>query len=182
MGLRNRHLVQNERTFFVTTTCNGHKPLIQLSNSYNLICESLAFVGRKYNCAILAYVIMPNHLHLILHFKTDNNISAYMRDFKKFTATKIRQGLEVQGLNKVIHDIRINLPKRVFKVWEQRFHEKPIESRAMLEEVLDYIHFNPLQAKWSLVDYPEDYAHSSALFYEKSIQRMLDVDHYLDYF
>ncbi|MBO3698268.1 transposase [Roseivirga sp. E12] len=182
MGLRNRYLVKNEQTFFVTTTCNGHKRLIELSKAYDLICESLTFVSLKYNCAILAYVIMPNHLHLILHFKVENRISDYMRDFKKFTATKIRQGLEAQGLTKVIEDIRIQMPNRVFKVWEQRFHEKPIDSKGMLEEVLDYIHSNPLQAQWTMVEYPEDYTYSSALFYEKGRDQGLEVSHYLDYF
>ena len=74
------------------------------------------------------------------------------------------------------------MPNRVFKVRNQRFHEKPIVSKEMLEEVLDYIHLNPLHGQWNLVEHPEDYAYSSALFYEKGNNSKLAEHHYLDYF
>lgn len=105
-----------------------------------------------------------------------------MRDFKKFTATQIRKRLDAKGFSKMIEAIRIQEPKRVFKVWDHRFHEEYIKSREMLERVLDYIHLNPLQEKWSLVEFPEEYGYSSALFYEKEKNNGLEVVHYMEYF
>ncbi len=166
----------------MTTTCNGWKPLIRQTDSYDLINSSLTFVGEKYNCDVLGYVIMPNHLHLLLYFKGENHLSGYMRDFKKFTSVKIRQELENRNLIYTLDSIRTDSRNRIFKVWEERFDDQYIRSKAMLKHKLDYIHENPLQSHWNLVEYPDDYAYSSASFYGNGLCPDLRVVHYKEYY
>lgn len=182
MGLRNRTQYLDKKCFFVTTTCNSWKPLINQTDSYHLLEQSLTFVNSKYDSDTLGYVIMPNHLHLLLYFKKDNRLSDYMRDFKKFTSLKIRQELKIRNLIFMLDSIRTESRKRVFQVWEERFDDQYIRSRAMLEHKLDYIHENPLQDHWNLVEYPEDYTYSSASFYHSGKQPGLNVVHYKEYY
>lgn len=47
-----------------------------------------------------------------------------------------------------------------------RFDELYIESKELFEQKMDYIHNNPLQEHWKLVNEPKLYQYSSALFYE----------------
>ena len=182
MGLRNRADFLDEKCFFVTTTCNKWLKLIDQAQAYSLVLESLQYVNEKYKADILGYVIMPNHLHLILIFKEFNQLSDYMRDFKKFTSTHIRKSLEARGYLKLIEKIRNEEKNRMFQVWQNRFDDLYLDNIKLLETKLEYIHLNPLQEQWDLVKQPEDYPYSSALFYEKGQQRDFHVVHYLDYF
>ncbi|MCB9256796.1 MAG: transposase [Chitinophagales bacterium] len=61
----------------------------------NLIAENLRYYGQQYEVSILAYVVMPNHIHMILDFKRGSDRIAFMRDFKKYTSTKIRKEIEL---------------------------------------------------------------------------------------
>jgi putative transposase len=160
----------------------GWIPIIQISNSYRLLERSLAFVCQKYDAAILGYALMPNHIHLILYFKKENRLSDLMRDFKKFTSIRMRQAIDLHGYNNLLEKIKLNKPERAFQVWNDRFHEIFIESTRFMEQKLNYIHQNPLQEKWQLVKYPEDYPYSSAKFYDTGEQRGVEVTHYQEYF
>ena len=177
MGLRNRFLYKHHSCFFITTTCANWAPFIATSNAYQLLLDSFVFLSDKYEAAILAYVIMPNHIHLILYFKKENNLSSFMRDFKKFTSVKIRQKLEQSGYD--VNRIRIEVGG--FKIWKDRFDELYIRDRRHLEEKLDYIHSNPLQAHWCLAKSPEEYCYSSASYYLQSEKNDKVVSHYLDF-
>ncbi|MBC7486586.1 MAG: transposase [Cytophagaceae bacterium] len=168
MGLRNRHQYEEHFSFFVTTTCYNWMPFIQQSNTFSIIENTLQFVSEKFHTKILAYVIMPNHIHLILHFTKTNHLSAFMRDFKKFTSVEIKK-----RLNKNISP----------KIWMDRFDDVYIRDKSHLEVKLAYIHHNPLQEKWNLSSTPEKYLFSSASYYylgEHSSQ--LKTTHYLDIF
>ena len=181
MGLRNRKKFNDQQIFFITTTCYQWLPLIDRSGSYNIIEESLSFCIDKYNAAILGYVIMPNHLHLILYFSHGQDRIGFMRDFKKYTSVKIRSRLIDCGstlLDKIIYVKK----RQMYKVWQDRFDEVYLKDRSKLETKLTYIHENPLQEKWSLVKLPEDYHYSSAAYYEKGLQPdIIDVTHYMDF-
>ncbi|MBC7485145.1 MAG: transposase [Cytophagaceae bacterium] len=152
-------------------------PLIAISNSYQLLLDSLLFSSNKYENAILGYVIMPNHIHLILYFKKKNLLSSFMRDFKKYTSVKIRQKLEQVGydLNK------LRTESGGFKIWQDRFDELYIRDRKHLEEKLDYIHTNPLQEHWCLAKRPEEYSYSSAFYYLKDTTHDAIVSHYFEF-
>lgn len=50
----------------------------------------------------------------------------------------------------------------------------------MLEQKLDYIHLNPLQAHWNLTDDPNSYYFSSCSFYEQEDKKFDWLTHYMD--
>ncbi|HTH57513.1 MAG TPA: transposase [Cyclobacteriaceae bacterium] len=97
MPLRGRTNFPDEQCFFVTTTCYHWYHLLATEACRQIIGNSINFLNKKYDSAILGYVIMPNHIHLIIYFKKTNQLSNWMRDLKKFTAVLIRQEIEKSG-------------------------------------------------------------------------------------
>ncbi|MCB0538191.1 MAG: transposase [Bacteroidetes bacterium] len=83
MGLRNRANFNEFNIFFITTTCNKWLHLLSLGNSMRIVVESLSFCCNKYQASIMAYILMPNHIHLLIHFEDGKNRISFMRDFKK---------------------------------------------------------------------------------------------------
>jgi len=176
MPLRDRTRLTDYSCFFVTTTFNNWLALLQSERYFSLLYDSLNFVNKKYNAQIVAYVFMPNHIHLIIYFIKDNYLSSYMRDFKKFTSVQIRTYLESDGHIELLNQLRYADRQQKFKVWMDRFDDVVIRSTKVLLTKMQYIHFNPV--KKELVKIPEDYLHSSAGFYLKEQVARLPILHY----
>ena len=182
MALRGRTHFIDEECFFVTTTCVHWYHLLEADSCKQIISDSFNFLNKKYNSALLGYVIMPNHIHLIIYFKQINRLSDWMRDLKKFTSTMIRQEIEKSGNYELLERLRTPDKKQVFKVWQDRFDDVYLRSKKVLETKLEYIHTNPLQEQWNLVSSPEHWPYSSAMFYELGKQPQATVTDYRDFF
>lgn len=182
MGLRGRTNYSDADCFFVTTTCYKWYHLLANDSCKKIICDSIEFLNSKYEACLLGYVIMPNHIHLILFFSKQNSLSDWMRDLKKYTAVKIRQEIERRGEIELLERLRVPEKKQVFKIWEDRFDDVILADSRILSTKLDYIHTNPLQEHWGLVSKPEGYAFSSAGFYEYGEQSYCQVTHFKNCF
>ena len=147
-----------------------------------LVCDSMNFLNEKYKSCILGYVIMPNHIHLILYFREQNQLSNWMRDLKKYTAYRIRLQIEQAGEIQLLNKLRLPRRKSVFKVWEDRFDDVAMKTSKVLLVKMNYIHTNPLQAHWNLVNKPEDWKYSSAGYYELGEPGPVVVTDYREYF
>ena len=176
MPLRHRSRFLDYSCFFVTTTCNAWYHLLVTEDHFNLLYDSLAFVNRKYQASIVAYVFMPNHIHLIVYFHQENHLSAYMRDFKKYTSAYIRKMLEDSHQDRLLYKLRYHDGKRQkYKVWEDRFDDVVIRNGRILMIKFNYIHKNPV--KKGLSERPEDYIHSSASYYENDTVPRIELLH-----
>ncbi len=161
MGLRDRGKLLEERCFFVTTSCYRKQHLLD-ETCFKIILENMKFYNHQYKAHVMAYVLMVNHIHFILYFEDKNKLSEYMRDFKKYTALKIREYFtqhKPEKLAEVVHQHR----EQRFKVWEDRFDDVCLYSRGVCETKIEYVHNNPVKA--GLVNDPADYKYSSAAFY-----------------
>ena len=72
--------------------------------------------------------------------------------------------------------------ERNFRIWQRDPLAVLMDSRDKFEQKLDYIHLNPLQEKWSMVELPEDYKWSSARFYLTGQDEFGILTHYMDRF
>ena len=180
MGLRNRTHLQYGQCFFVTTTCYLWQRLLAADTAKQIVADSLNFLTGKYKTHLLAYVIMPNHLHLVLFFPETNRLSDFMRDLKKYTSVKLRQHLEETFGVPFLEKLRFESRQQKFKVWMDRFDDLAITKADTLRTKIDYIHNNPLQAHWQLVQFPGDYLYSSASFYEDGVIGPVVVTNYCD--
>jgi putative transposase len=101
---------------------------------------------------------------------------------KKYTAFRIRTQLEQAGQIQLLEQLRFPRRKQVFKIWEDRFDDVVLKTNRVFLIKLNYIHLNPLQAHWNLVNKPEDWKYSSAGFYETGVAGPVLVTDYREYF
>jgi len=178
MGLRGRSTVEStSQIFFVTTSTFHHEKVFGLGRPYcNILIESLRFVLVEHKARLMAYVIMPSHIHFVIAMPVGEHISDLMRDFKKFTSTKIRQQLEQNGEQSRLERLRTNAlgkKNQVFKLWQDRFDDLVLDNEKTLITKIEYIHNNPVKA--GLVEEAEQWEFSSAGNYEGSAHSHLDV-------
>lgn len=124
---------------------------------------------------------MPNHLHMIINFNKKEKLGAWIRDVKKKSSAFIRDFLlsEQPGERfKIVYVLR----EQRHKIWDDGYHARPVFKTWFLKQKLNYIHNNPLQEHWKLVEYPEDYRYSSARFYHSGEQADLEVVHFAELF
>lgn len=167
MGRRGRSILDGQaNTFFVTTTFVDFARILSFGKMYSeILRDSLKYVLTKYSVKLFGYVFMPSHIHLVIYIPEGQSISSLMRDFKKYTSTRIRQQLEMDGHEDWIEKLRRNAAgqKQLFKLWMDRFDDVVIRSDRVMKSKINYIHLNPVRA--GLVDEAEDWEYSSARFY-----------------
>jgi REP element-mobilizing transposase RayT len=168
MGLRGRsRFAAAGHVLFVTTTAANFAHVFSCGSTYyNILIESLEFVLNEHQAVLFAYVLMPNHVHLVLRLPEGQSISDLMRDFKKYTSTKIRQELEKNRRVTYLSVLRRNAMGRkaqVFKLWMDRFDDVVIEDDETQATIVDYVHCNPVKA--GLVEKAEEWIYSSAADY-----------------
>jgi len=104
----------------------------------NVLYEEWEKARRALSVKILAYCVMPNHIHLVLWAESGESIKKFLHRTLAQTSRRLQPG---GGF------------------WKERPRTIPIYSRAVLIAKVDYLHRNPLRKK--LVENPEDWEHSS---------------------
>ena len=172
--------------YFCTFTCYNWLSLIEQTKSYDLIYNWFAVLKEK-SVDVIAYVIMPNHVHCILNFqKREFNLNKTLSNGKRFIAYKIVERLrnnEKDSTLKILEEtltLRERKKGSKHKVFKDSFDANPIFSEKFLRQKLDYIHFNPVKGKWNLASDYTLYDHSSASFYENGVSKFFTPKHYMD--
>jgi len=160
--MRSRYKIAELQTpHFITCTIVGWLPVFTRAKYFDIITAALTFCRKQKGLRLHAYVILDNHLHLIV---SSDNLSQVIRDFKRHTAKGIlalaRQD-DKQWLLKQFEFFKSgHKGESRHQVWQEGVHPQAITSEEMLRQKLDYIHFNPV--KIGLVDCPADWRYSSA--------------------
>ena len=169
----NRHVPGN--AYFVTTRINHYEPIFKNRNYCRIIINSLSFYKNKFDYRLIAYVIMPDHIHLIIYPPEKTSICSIMRDFKKFTSKQIIKKLKEE---KKVSQLRLFASYadslHQYSVWRNEFRSLHIYSKKVLRIKVNYIHKNPV--KRGLVKYQEDYLYSSYRNYYLGDNSIIDVD------
>ena len=170
--------------YFVTTTVVNHIRLFTREDFIRIILDSFHYLRTVKRIQFFIFVIMPNHIHFIARFREEYTLSNAMRDFKRHTARQIIRQLQVESNQKILDVLRKKGKdkKQEFKVWEDGYDARDVFSVEFLEQKMNYIHYNPCQAQWRLVDLPEEFPWSSARFYLVDIPAIIPVDDVRDLF
>ncbi len=155
---------------FMTITVIDWVDLFTRQEFRDILIESLKYCIENRGLSLHAYCIMSNHIHLIASSQ-NNDLNFIIRDFKKYTSKQL-----ITAINKTSESRKVWLLKkfkfasdrvkrgRNYKIWKDGFHPVELNTNMMLEERLDYVHNNPVEA--GIVWLPEDYVYSSASNYQ----------------
>lgn len=158
--------------YFVTCTVVGWIDIFSQKKYRDIILESLSYSRKQKGLLIGAYVIMTNHLHLILQAGPNATftLSEILRDFKKYTANNILDAIMKEPESRrdwLLHMFRYhakyNTNNRFYQFWQQDNHPIMLYSQKVIWQKVNYIHDNPLRA--GIVDNPIEYLYSSARNY-----------------
>jgi REP element-mobilizing transposase RayT len=157
--------------YFITFTCHKWLSLIDKTNCYDSIYKWFDIL-KKRNHEVLAYVVMPNHLHLLLYYSGGNrSLNFEIGEAKRFIAYEIINRLKKSGEERLLHDLNIAVQTKdrdrgkLHEVWKDSFDCKECRTEKFIMQKLQYIHNNPCNGKWKLADDPLHYPYSSASFY-----------------
>jgi len=162
---------------FFTATILEWKPLLKDDTYKDIIIESLLFLKKEQNIVVYGFVIMPNHIHLIWQIQDGYKRDKIQMRFLKFTAQKMKFKL-VDTNDKRLDKFMVNAKDRQYQFWERNSLSIDLWSPDVFMQKLDYVHNNPLQDKWRLAEFPEDYKYSSAKFYETGYDEFDLITHY----
>jgi putative transposase len=157
-----------ENLYFVTTTAVQHRHLFRRDVMKRLIVDSLDCMRLRQRLQLYAFVIMPNHIHLVIQCRAEDPLSDVVRDLKKHIADRLIRHYRAEGNQSVLGFLAsaVTRPdKQQYKVWEDGYDAKDVFSAEFLRQKMTYLHNNPCQLHWNLVERPEDYIWSSARFY-----------------
>ncbi len=113
-----------------------------LVDNVDLIWKSIESLRTKHEFDLIAWVVIPDHLHLIIDHK-DSDPSLVIKNFKLSFAAHLRKRLGlIEG-----------------RTWHNRYWDHIIRDQEDMNRHIDYIHYNPV--KHGLVTRPRDYPHSS---------------------
>ena len=130
-------------TYFVTTNAFQSTSLFQVEESAQIIVRKMLEYRDKGHYVLHEFVLMPNHLHLILTPGESVSLEKAMQLIKG-------------GSSHEIHKVR----GARLEIWQAGFHESRVTSWADYQKKRDYIWCNPVAAK--LVDRPEAWVYGSA--------------------
>ena len=167
-----------EHLYFITGSLLGWRPLL-ISYAYAMIVlNSLNWHRQHRRFHLYSYSVMPTHFHTIIKPVGAHTISMNLQSFGSFTAHAILHQLQVDKLTAELDFFAENRePDRTeqHQVW-QPMQAKNIYTPALLCEKLEYIHNNPIAKKWQLAERRDEYAYSSACFYDRGVEPIIAVD------
>ena len=186
MGIRKAH-IQQTGLYFITFTNHNWLPLFELTKGYDLVYNWFDYLKREGH-SIVAYVIMPNHIHLMLGYKESNkSINTLVGNGKRFMAYEMIKRLKETNQSEVLSKLEtaVNISGRArgkrHEVFRDSFDLQHCYSQNFILQKLKYIHDNPCAKKWMLSDNPLNYLHSSASFYFDGKQGAYEVESWLDW-
>jgi putative transposase len=171
--------------YFVTTKANSYLHVFEREAIRRLILDTLDTFRLRHWMKLYAFVIMPNHIHLISQFSEENPIDAVIRNFKHHSADRILRLLKAENDVETLHKLEVtrkDSSKIAYAVWESGYMAKDIMTIDFMQQKLEYIHANPCQAHWQLSETPEDYLWSSAKFYVTNESCIIPIDDVRDIF
>ena len=140
---RLRHRTAPGCTYFVTTDTWQKRQIFKVDEVAGIVVQRLLFCRDQGKYFLHGFVLMPDHLHLLLTPGDDTTLERAMQLIKG-------------GSSHEIHKRR----DHKMKIWQPGFHEWTVRGSKDYDTKLEYIHLNPVRA--GLVERPEQWLSSSA--------------------
>jgi len=157
-------LYETEHPYFITGTVNSWLPIFTRQEAADIIYDSWRYLQRERELDLFAYVILENHLHMIV---SAPELPAVIQSFKSYTARKIIDLLKERRAIALLRQLRAtklrHKTQSEYQVWQEGGKPKQIQNDEMMWQKIEYIHNNPVVR--GFVDDPLHWRWSSARNY-----------------
>ncbi len=141
---------------FITFSCYHRAPLLAMPEARRAFEQTLERVRQWYGLYVTGYVVMPEHVHLLISEPERGKLSVAIQMLKQMVAHKL-QKLAGGG-----------------PFWQARYYDFNVWSEPKRVEKLRYMHRNPVVR--GLVDSPEDWVWSSFCHYVSGIEGAVEIE------
>jgi len=176
MGRSRYKIYEPTHPHFVTCTILNWLPIFTRKESVEIVIQSLKHLQEKENLKLYAYVILENHLHMVVQ---SDDVQKSMRHFKSFTAKEILKLLQKENAETLLKQFRFykkaHKTDRTYQIWQEGYQPKLMQTDAMMISKIKYIHGNPV--KRGYVDTAEHWRYSSARDYNGT-SGLVDVERF----
>jgi REP-associated tyrosine transposase len=129
--------------YHTISVTRARRPVFSCATNAAILMDAINFVRASGRAYVLAFAILPDHLHLLIMPRSGSTVSDVMKSIKNYTATMINRLRRQHGA-----------------LWQQSFYDRVIRNEVHLRATLEYIHGNPVLA--GLGAKPDDYEYTSA--------------------
>jgi len=146
---------------FLTFSCYRRLPLLGSVRARNLFLRKLREVRGRYGFAVVGYVVMPEHVHLLIGEPRKGTPSIVLQALKQSVSREMRRKRRKVSPAQ----LSLQFSDRVAELrrfWQSRFYDFNVWSAKKRKEKLEYMHRNPVTRK--LVEHPKDWPWSSWSF------------------
>ena len=166
--IRKRRRVYEEpgHAHYLTFSCRHRLPLLAKDRTRRWFVEAMETARRRHGFDVHAYVIMPEHAHLLVRARTaPYHLSRFLHDLKRPVSWKAKTWLGKTGRTKWLRRLTsAHGRRRVFHFWQPGGgYDSNVTEAGDLPGVMEYVHANPVRR--GLVDGPTDWIWSSARFW-----------------
>jgi putative transposase len=112
---------------YITFTCYHRQPKLMSAAAKEFFEQTLERVRRWYGFYISAYVVMPEHVHLLVSEPERGKLSVALQMLKQIVARKLNAGRSAEPF------------------WQRRYYDFNVWSRRKFREKRNYIHGNPVR-------------------------------------
>jgi putative transposase len=130
---------------FITTSCYRREPLLGSARARDVL-EIFEQVRKSYGCEVIGFVVMPEHIHILISEPKRKTIPIVMQVLKQPVALRLLRKRRSSSQREIWEPIRQHL-------WQPRSYDFNVYSDRKVTESLLYMHRNPLQR--GLVSSPE---------------------------
>ena len=147
---------------FITFSCFGRRPLLGIARTRDCFVSILAEVRTKYSFQLIGYVVMPEHVHLLITEPSKGDPSKVLQVLKqRVSRTSLAKRMDGN------HSAEQHF-------WQRRFYDFNVWTGKKLTEKLEYMHINPV--KRNLVLHPKDWPWSSWSHYTTGEMGLIRID------
>ncbi|MBQ1653463.1 MAG: transposase [Bacteroidales bacterium] len=160
---------KQDETYFITLTVVNWIDVFTRRMYRDIVVENLRYCQKNKGLEIFAFVIMTNHIHLIVRCQ-NGNLSSVIRDFKSYIAKRVLETIAECAESRREWMLKMfamsasrNKRNEKYQFWKQDNHPELLYSSRFIDEKVNYIHENPVKA--GFVSNAEDYEYSSARWF-----------------
>ena len=130
---------------FITFSCYRRVPFLRSVRAKNTFVQILGEVRDRYGFSLVGYVVMPEHIHLLIGEPTKGTPSTVIQVLKQRVSRRLRRKTRANAgqLHLNFEDGEDSQPR----IWQRRFYDFNVWSLKKRVEKLHYMHMNPLKRK-----------------------------------
>ncbi len=148
---------------FITFSCYRRYRLLSKKNLLNKFLGHLETFRMTHELLILGYVLMPNHIHLVIYPQREVKLGPLIGRLKSGFAFEVISEWKSQNYYRLPGLEVIRAGKESYALWQLRCYDHNCRTPDKVREKIHYCHMNPVKA--GLVDSPEKWKWSSYNWY-----------------